>query len=77
VPLVNAFQASYPEVRIEMFISERFVDHIADGIDLAFRVGEQLEDSLLVARKILSYRHQLVASPAYLKKSRQHKRLGT
>src|SRR5712672_3128347 len=70
VPLSGAFQASYPEVRIQMFISERFVDHIADGIDLAFRVGGQLEDSSQVARKILTYRHQLVASPAYLEKSR-------
>jgi len=70
VPLVGAFQASYPEVRVQMFISERFVDHIADGIDLAFRVGGQLEDSSLVARKILTYRHQLAASPTYLKKSR-------
>ena len=70
VPLVNAFQASYPEVRILIFISERFVDHIADGIDLAFRVGRQLEDSSLVARKILTYRHQLVATPEYVKKSK-------
>ena len=66
-PLVSAFQASYPDVRVQIFISERFVDPIADGIDLAFRVGE-LEDSSLVARKILTYRHQLVASPAYLEK---------
>src|SRR5262249_44766612 len=70
VPLVNAFQASYPDVRIQIFISERFVDHIADGIDLTFRVGGQLEDSSLVARKILTYRHRLVVSPAYLKKSK-------
>jgi len=70
VPLVGAFQASYPDVRIQIFVSERFVDHIADGIDLAFRVGGALEDSSLVARKILTYRHQLVASPAYLKKSK-------
>lgn len=70
MPLVGAFQASYPDVRIQIFISERFVDHIADGIDLAFRVGGPLEDSSLVARKILAYRHQLVASPAYLKKSK-------
>jgi DNA-binding transcriptional LysR family regulator len=70
VPLVGTFQASYPDVRIQIFISERFVDHIADGIDLAFRVGGQLEDSSLVARKILTYRHQVVASPAYLKKSK-------
>jgi len=70
VPLVGAFQASYPDIRIQIFVSERFVDHIADGIDLAFRVGGALEDSSLVARKILTYRHQLVASPAYLKKSK-------
>ena len=68
VPLVGGFQASYPDVRIQLFISERFVDHIADGIDLAFRVGGPLEDSSLVLRRILKYRHQLVASPAYLKK---------
>jgi DNA-binding transcriptional LysR family regulator len=70
VPLVGAFQASYPDVRVQIFISERFVDHIADGIDLAFRVGWQLEDSSLVPRRILTYRHQLVASPTYLKNSK-------
>lgn len=66
-PVVGAFQASYPEVRVQIFITERIVDQIAEGVDLAFRVGE-LEDSALVARRILSYRHQLVASPAYLEK---------
>ncbi|MGA7312899.1 MAG: LysR family transcriptional regulator [Silvibacterium sp.] len=64
-PLVNGFQAAYPEVRVQVFITERIVDQIAEGVDLAFRVGE-LEDSSLVARRILTYRHQLVASPAYL-----------
>lgn len=43
------------------------VDHIVDGVDLVFRIGA-LNDSTLVARKILTYRHQLVASPAYLDK---------
>jgi DNA-binding transcriptional LysR family regulator len=66
-PLVGAFQASYPDVRVQIFITERIVDQIAEGVDLAFRVGE-LEDSSLVARRILTYRHQLVASPAYLEK---------
>ncbi|MCU1263093.1 MAG: Transcriptional regulator, LysR family [Bryobacterales bacterium] len=64
-PLVGAFQTSYPDVRVHVFITERIVDQIAEGVDLAFRVGE-LEDSSLVARRILTYRHQLVASPAYL-----------
>ena len=67
VPLVNAFQASYPNVRVSIFVTERFVDQIAEGIDLVFRRG-MLADSTLIARRILTYRHQLVASPAYLKK---------
>jgi DNA-binding transcriptional LysR family regulator len=64
-PLVTAFQASYPEVRMQILITERMVDHIADGVDIAFRLGA-LKDSSLVALKLLTYRHQLVASPAYL-----------
>ena len=66
-PLVTAFQASYPDVRVHIFVTDRFVDHIAEGIDLVFRVGP-LENSALVARKMLRYRHQLVASPEYLER---------
>jgi len=66
-PLVTAFQASYPEVRVQILITERMVDHISDGVDIAFRLGA-LKDSSLVALKLLTYRHQLVASPVYLEK---------
>jgi DNA-binding transcriptional LysR family regulator len=72
VPLVNGFQGSYPNVRVSIFFTERYVDHIAEGIDLAFRFGA-LKDSSLIARRILTYRHQLVASPAYLKKHKPPK----
>jgi len=65
-PLITAFQASYPDVRVRILVAERFIDHIADGVDIAFRLGA-LKDSSLVARKFLRYRHRLVASPAYLK----------
>jgi DNA-binding transcriptional LysR family regulator len=67
VPLITAFQASYPNVRIEVFVTDRYVDHIVEGVDLVFRFGA-LRDSTLVARRILTYRHQLVASPLYLDK---------
>jgi DNA-binding transcriptional LysR family regulator len=50
-PLVTAFQASYPNVRVQILIAERYIDHIADGVDIAFRLGA-LKDSSLVARKI-------------------------
>ena len=59
-PLVTAFQASYPNVRVQILVTERLVDLIAEGVDLAFRLGE-LKDSCLVARRVLTYRHQLVA----------------
>jgi DNA-binding transcriptional LysR family regulator len=72
-PLVAAFQASYPNVRVQILITDRFVDHIAEGIDLAFRLGA-LRDSSLVAKRILTYRHQLLASPAYLRGREQPKR---
>jgi DNA-binding transcriptional LysR family regulator len=64
--LVTAFQAAYPNVRVQALVTERLVDLIAEGIDLAFRLGP-LKDSRLVAQKILRYRHRLVASPSYLK----------
>jgi DNA-binding transcriptional LysR family regulator len=66
-PLVGAFQVSYPDVRVQVLVTNRMVDHIADGVDLAFRLGV-LKDSTLVARKLLTYRHQLVASRDYLKR---------
>ncbi len=69
-PLVGSFQESYPEVRVQIMITDRIVDHIEEGVDLLFRVGA-LRDSNLVARKILTYRHQLLANPAYLQ---THKR---
>jgi DNA-binding transcriptional LysR family regulator len=67
-PVIRAFQREYPEIRIEAFITERVLDFVIDAVDLTFRVGA-IEDSRAVARRILTYRHQLVASPAYLKKA--------
>jgi DNA-binding transcriptional LysR family regulator len=66
MPLLGAFHASYPNVRVQVLVTNRYVDLIADGIDVAFRFGA-LKDSSLVARKILSFRPRLVASPAYLR----------
>jgi len=64
-PAISAFQALYPAVKVQVLVTGRHVDHIAEGIDIAFRVGP-LKDSSLIARRILRYRHQLVASPDYL-----------
>jgi len=63
VPVVSAFQASYPSVRVQAHISEP--GDIADEVDIAFRVEAFVDVSLGVSG-LLTYRHQLVASPAYL-----------
>ena len=64
-PILSAFQSTYPRVSVLVMVTQRFVDHLTEGIDLAIRVGE-LKDSALVATPLLKYRRQLVASPEYL-----------
>lgn len=66
-PLLREFQPLYPDIRVNILIADRRVDLIAEGADLAFRLGP-LADSTLVAKKILHYRHLLVASPQYIEK---------
>lgn len=66
-PLVSAFAARYPEVEVQMEVTDRPVDLVDSGYDLAIRFGE-LPDQRLNARRILSNRRLLCASPAYLKR---------
>jgi DNA-binding transcriptional LysR family regulator len=65
VPVVEAFQQAYPNVEVKAFITERIVDPIAEDVDIAFKVGT-FTDATLTARTLLTYRHQVVASPEYL-----------
>ncbi|MEA2078372.1 MAG: LysR family transcriptional regulator [Pseudomonadota bacterium] len=67
-PLVAGFQALYPKVVFRILVTDRRIHLIEDGIDLVMRVGE-LDDSNLVACRLLRYRHLLVASPEYLEKA--------
>lgn len=60
--LLAAFQQRYPDIQIHVHSTERRVDLLEDGIDVALRVGAIVHESM-VARHILTYRHILVASP--------------
>lgn len=62
------FMQNYPEVNIELDISEKMVDVVADGFDVVIRATHVLEESSLVSRKLLSSYAVTVASPQYLKK---------
>lgn len=65
-PVLLAFQQQYPQLQLDVDFSDRFVDLLADGFDLAIRIG-QLPDSSLRARRLSHSRLLICASPAYLK----------
>ncbi|MCK7328773.1 LysR family transcriptional regulator [Enterobacter bugandensis] len=66
-PLLARFSRQYPRVKVELNITNRNVDLIAEGFDLAIRLG-QMPDSGFVARKLQDAALLLVASPAYLRR---------
>lgn len=61
----TAFQQAYPEVTLEVLISDTFRDLVQDGFDIALRTG-QPQDSSLIGRRIGYCDRLLVASPRYL-----------
>lgn len=63
--MLAAFALRYPKVQVELNITNRNVDLVAEGYDLAIRLGD-LPDSSLVARRLEEARLCLVAAPAYL-----------
>ncbi|MEJ2344298.1 MAG: LysR family transcriptional regulator [Gammaproteobacteria bacterium] len=65
VPLVSDFMRTYPEVRVELMCTERLVDLVDEGYDLAIRMTN-MADPDLIARPLARCRHVLVASPHYL-----------
>jgi DNA-binding transcriptional LysR family regulator len=67
-PLLAAFTQRHPDVRVELNITNRNVDFVAEGFDLAIRLGH-LPDSGLVARKLEDAALCLVASPDYLRRA--------
>ncbi len=65
VPLLPAFFAQHPDLKIDLMMSDRYENLIAEGADLALRIGD-LPDSSFVARKLESARRLFIAAPSYL-----------
>jgi DNA-binding transcriptional LysR family regulator len=65
-PVMSVYLARYPEVSGELRLSDRMINLVEDGVDLAIRIGH-LPDSSLVARQVGEMRRIVVASDGYLK----------
>lgn len=66
-PLIRDFKQEYPEVGVNLELSDRKVDVIEDGFDVALRIGH-LKSSSLIAKKIAPVRLVLCAAPSYIEK---------
>jgi DNA-binding transcriptional LysR family regulator len=64
-PLIPGFSQLYPQLSIELVVTDRAIDHIAEGIDISVRFAEQLEPSL-IARRLVTVPMLICASPDYL-----------
>jgi DNA-binding transcriptional LysR family regulator len=67
-PLLPQFVACYPDIQLNLHVSDDFVDIIRDNFDIAVRVGE-LSNSTLIARKLSSDKRVICAAPSYLKRA--------
>ncbi|WP_338721688.1 LysR family transcriptional regulator [Devosia sp. XK-2] len=65
--VISEFTAAHPDVVFEMNISDRWVDLVGEGFDLAVRVGE-LQASSLIARRVGRYDFALCASPGFVER---------
>ena len=66
MPLVPEFLRTYPDIRVRVQLNDRTVNLVEEHIDIAIRVGE-LPDSSMIATRIGLVRHVVCAAPSYLK----------
>jgi len=66
-PLITDFRSEFPDVQVHLMLSDAGLDVIDDGLDVALRVGLPA-DSSVIAKKVLSAKRIVCASPAYFKK---------
>jgi len=65
-PALVDFMARYPKLRVELSLSDRFVDPVADGFDMTLRIAEPRESPSLIDHEIVHIRRVICASPALI-----------
>lgn len=66
-PVIPAFMERYPELAVDLTLSDRFVDLVEEGYDLVVRIA-RLEESSLIVRKLAPARRIVCAAPAYVER---------
>ena len=74
VPLLGALRSAYPFLELVLSFTDRYVDLVEDGIDVAIRVGA-LRDSSLIARRLTQTRFRIVGAPSYLARQGRPRKL--
>ena len=64
--LLPAFMERYPDIRVVLSLTDRYVDLVEENIDVALRLASRIDMLSVVARPIASIRYVLAATPAYL-----------
>jgi len=65
--IVNKLHDVYPDLSVELILTDIFIDPVQEGVDIAIRIG-LLQDSALIARKVCDQTYVLCASPEYLER---------
>jgi LysR family transcriptional regulator, regulator for bpeEF and oprC len=73
VPLLGAFQALYPDIKLRVTFNNRYIDLVEEGVDVSIRLG-RLHDSSLIARRLTGAQYSVVAAPRYFAKHGKPKR---
>lgn len=66
VDFISAFLKDHPRIRVDLFITNRFLDLVAENVDVAIRIGE-LRDSSIIARRLGKTVFYVVAAPEYVR----------
>jgi DNA-binding transcriptional LysR family regulator len=67
-PVLAAFMAEYPEVEVVLDVSNRDIDMVAEGYDLALRIAPDIKSSSLIVRSFTLNKHQLIASRDFIQR---------
>ncbi len=75
--VITEFSRRYREITFDLHVTNKVIDLVADGFDVALRAANRMKDSTLTMRKLASTKIELYAAPSYLARRGRPKRIGS